>query len=698
MNIRICWLRALMMTPIAASMILLGEAAVAQTPPKIVVRPDPVINQDRFSSDPSDGARFFAQSTMPDTHGHGGVFTDLNNDGFPDLYLPRGNRYDEDTTDSINMLWLFDPQTGDWNLMTGLGAGDPGAGVGAVAGDYDNDGDTDLFIVNFNEPNVLLRNMLVEEGSLRFEDITDQTAAITGPGMQLGVGLAADHGVLLDATFSAVWSDFDRDGDLDLFISSLDKTNIARAESSSKPPGAGERATLYLNLLREGDVSPSGVPRFRDVTMTAGGDMLDAAGAPLPTSGETGVRIASPGVTAGSSADGRHNTPTSYYSKQIAEIASDLTNDGWPEIVAVTTGASYLYRSLGSVDGAWAGFELDTFENIQRSDTGPFVVFGSNVKTPMGITTGDYDNDGDLDVFITGVGASRNDVLTNMFDGSTLTFHRQSEGAFTSEVISWGAQWIDINNDGMLDMAIAPQRTNLSEKLEGEFNVLLFTSLGMNAAQEREFDVQRLMSDSNASVGLMIADFDQDGFVDVLTRGGTSNAHDQLWRNVSMTAEPNTNHWVALRLIGDPSTPGPNGLRSTRDAIGARVTVTSPLFSFGQPTREVLSGGSNSSSSSSLDVNLGLGAADDVTLRIDWPSGQSATVRLSPGVTPIDRRYVIRENAAAFDLNNDGVVDGVDLAIILTQWGADGSADINGDGVVDGADLTLLLNNWGLVL
>ena len=701
---RLC--RALVTAVLMTPAVMNGQPVLAQTPPKIVMLSNN-ISADRYSDQSSDGARTFPASTSPDTHGKGGVFTDLNNDGFPDLYLPRGHLYAENSSDAINALWLYDPPTGTWVLTPGVGAGDPGAGVAAAAADFDNDGDTDLYIANYNEPNVLLRNMLVEEGAIRFEDVTDQTVASSGPGMQLGVGLAAHHGVLLDATFTAVWADVDRDGDLDVFISSHEQSNILRAESSAKPPGAGERTTLYLNLLNEGDVSPGGVPRFRDVTMIAGGDLRDATGAALPTTGATGVRIASPGVTSGTFADGRHNTPTKYFNTHMSAIASDLNNDGWPELVVISSVASYLYRNLGSVNGVWGGFELDTFENIQRSsDTGPFVPFGSGVTTPMGITTGDYDNDGDFDVFITGVGTSRNDVLTNLFDGSTLTFHRQAEGAFTSEAISWGAFWLDDNNDGMLDIAIAPQRTNLSQQLEGEFNLLLFTSLGLNAVNEREYAVERLMSNGNASVGILVADFDQDGYVDLLTRGGTPSASDQLWRNVTMGAEPNMNHWVTLKLIGDPTSPGPNGLRSTRDAIGARVTLVSPILPFGQPMREVRAGGGNSSATSSQDVHLGLGSADDVILRIDWPSERTTTVHLGPNAAApggagktVDQRLVIREISA--DLNNDGVVNGADISNILNAFGQAAAGlpeDLSGDGVVNGADISILLNLWGPVL
>lgn len=711
-------------------------------------------------------SRTFSVSTPPDDHGKGGVFTDLNGDGFPDLYLVRGHLYSENTMDAANEVWLNQPDPEDstkrvFVRLDATGVEHAGGGIGAVAGDFDNDGLIDLYVVNFNEPNALFRNtgnmsmevdvdgqLVTVDNAPQFVDVTDQTVAAEGAGPQLGVGLAAHNGVILDATFTAVWADFDRDGDLDLFVSSFDATNGVRAESKDKPPGRGERSTLYLNLLKEGDVSPAGVPRFRDVTMIAGGDYFGASGEPLPLTGSHGERIASPGVTGGVFTHGRHNTWRYHYDYYMSSVAADLNNSGWPDIVAVSAGELFLYRNLGMQDGEWAGFELDTRDGAQ-------LALGAEVESPMGVAAGDYDNDGDIDLFTSSTGDGKNDVLTNTTSSGAMSFEHQN--ALLVAGTSWGAQWLDANNDGMADLVVATDKTH----------DWLFVNKGLNADGDRAFIEDGagsgLVGDINTdpiSVGLMSADFDQDGFEDVLARGINSNNKDHLWRNVSSTDDGNPNHWLTLRLVGDP-TPNPQtGSASTRDAIGARVTMYGAMAP-GGPTvtqvREVRSGGSNAASTSSLELHFGLGDADDVFAQVDWPSGRTTIIRFYPAKNPVNGRYVIDEAAVDDDLdgvpnafdnciatpnpdqadadndgvgdacegggggectnclectladcelngmllgegpdyNSDGYVDSVDLELTLMAQGYQGGrCDLNKDGIVDSKDVDIILANW----
>jgi len=759
-----CLRRAL---PCLAAALICADAP-AQVPEIVEIEaPAP---DTQFSPNTVDGGRTFDGGTSPDYHGKGGVFTDLNGDGFPDLYLVRGHRHLETPTSSANQVWLYNADTGEWDLQFNTGAERAGAAIGAVAADFDNDGDIDLYVVNYNEPNVLLRNRLMPEGVFGFEDVTGLTVATASAGPQLGVGLAAHHGVVLDATFTALWADVDRDGDLDLFVSNFDQDNGVRAESFHKPPGRGERSTLYLNMLKEMTSleleANDGVPRFADATMQSGGDAERGA----------------VGVTAGSFEDGRHNTPGNHFMTHMASLAADLDNDGWADIVVAGDDIVHLYRNLGVLNGAWQGFELDTYDGVAVDENGDPILFGGEpialgeelklnsngqvvgvkggVVAPMGVTAGDYDNDGRLDLFFTSLLGPGNDVLTNLSSGSTMAF--QDQNRLRATATAWGARWLDANNDGMLDLVVAVQGN--SDVPGDNLRDFLFVNNGINSSGQREFledgagsGLTRADSTGQSSLGLMVADFDRDGFVDIMARGGPGNA-DQLWPNVSATQESNANHWLTLHLVGDPTENPSTGLASTRDAMGARVTVSALIdpSTFGtiDQVREINSGDSNAASTSSLDAHFGLGEADDAMVRIDWPSGRTTHIRFYTGGSPVDALYIIREDAPdsdgdtvpdmfdnciniantdQVDADNDGQgnacesgcasclcstdpncgfgaltlnegpdydsngwVDETDLELTLLAQGYEGGrCDLNGDGMVDSQDVDIILNCWG---
>lgn len=136
-------------------------------------------------------------------HAPGGVFADLNNDGYPDLYLMRApdgngsgaNQLFENVSDGAGGR-TFD------QVANNGGAGDPGAATGAIAADYD--GDLDLYVTNFNQPKALLQNQFAQAGVLQFVDVTAATDPTPGVADdQFGVGNAFFEGVALDNLLTA---------------------------------------------------------------------------------------------------------------------------------------------------------------------------------------------------------------------------------------------------------------------------------------------------------------------------------------------------------------------------------------------------------------------------------------------------------------------------------------------------------------
>ncbi len=208
-------------------------------------------------------------------HAGGAVFTDLNNDGYADLYAPSGSVF---TGGLVNQLFVNVPDGSGGRTFTRV-ANDGGAGGaspatnGAVAADFDNDGDLDLYVINFRADNVLYKNMWVEDHptggdptELRFVDVT----ALTDPTPDNPAG-DTQHGLAfatfqnpdpffgndrLDGSLAAAWADVNRDGLIDLYVGNWDGTN--GDPGTARDGQLGERDTLYLN---------NGDGTFTDVTM-----------------------------------------------------------------------------------------------------------------------------------------------------------------------------------------------------------------------------------------------------------------------------------------------------------------------------------------------------------------------------------------------------------------------------------------------
>jgi hypothetical protein len=193
-----------------------------------------------------EGERYF----FPEIMGGGGAFFDLENDGDMDLYLVQGGSLTKPETSPGNQLYRNDGKGHFENITRGSNAGNDGYGMGVAAGDYNNDGLTDLYVTNVG-PNILLRN----NGDGTFEDVT--AAA--------GVG-DAGWGV------SAAFFDSDLDGDLDLVLANYIRWSVESEKHCYNQSGGHDycspnsyelpaRDTLYRN---------NGDGTFEDISERAG--------------------------------------------------------------------------------------------------------------------------------------------------------------------------------------------------------------------------------------------------------------------------------------------------------------------------------------------------------------------------------------------------------------------------------------------
>ena len=594
-----------------------------------------------------------------DGHGPGAVFADLDNDGFPELYLMRAG-HDRDGGETANHLYLNVPDGAGGRRFERLpddgGAGDRGRATGAVAGDYDNDGDLDLYVINFDEPNALYQNQWTQTGILAFVDVT----ALTDPTPetkddQFGVGMAFFEGIALDNSLTAAWADVDRDGDLDLYVGNHNGWFNVPIEGPFDVPG--RRDVFYIN---HGDGT------FSDMTMALG----------------------VPGYV---TVDGGFQTSNQRFSSTNAVIFADFNNDRWPDLFVTNKiggpdDRDMLYMNRGLTEGgAWGGFEMVTYV-IQPT-------FGHRSGAAMGGAVGDRDNDGDLDIYITDwsnpddpEAPGQNDLWLNRFvETGRISFEHSTEALAK---FSWGTQWQDFDNNGFQDLHVATQ---------GGFRDFLYLNTGatlVELAVEAGIDQVRNARTSLAS------DYNRDGWSDIFVAnldGGPS----ALFESDLARIFPQ-NHFLTVKLLGDAG-PAAGRLRSTRDAVGARAVVSADLDGNGEIlpwehlTREVVAGLGNAASTASLELEFGLGPDESVVLQVLWPSGGESSF-----IVGADRFIEIDEaTIRTGDIDASGTVDFTDLLLILSNWGEcppdpePCPADVGGSGRVDVEDILLVLTNWG---
>ena len=609
-------------------------------------------------------------SVPGDGHAPGAVFTDLDNDGYADVYVMGGRNWGASQM-LPNRLYL---NVSDGNRRTfqevagAAGAGSTGEHNGALAADYDNDGDQDLYVINWyagddpassmaHDKNRLYRNNLVESGQLSFTDVTDLTDPTPSQNDdQHGVGWATHAGQSVNQSLTAAWGDPDRDGDLDLYVGT--HHGWWNWQPGQTP---GQRDTFYRN---------NGDGTFTDVTMPWG-------------------------VTGFETASGDYTVPGAQnYSSSNAVIFADFNNDRWPDLfvsnkIGGPVDRDMLYINQGAdADGNWLGYESVTYQLP--------TTFGHRTGAAMGVTAGDVDNDGDLDIYMTDwsnpdqfpsdgsphLPNGPNDLWINQLsDAGQLDFVHSGE---IGSIYSWGTQFADFDNNGFLDVHVATDSG-------------LRDALYLNSASgfSSEVGLPSGFSETRNSRGSITADYNRDGFVDLLVINPWTNGDSVLYENQSASLVDHG--FLVIKLTGDPDLPG--ALKSSRDAIGARANVTADLDGDGvveaneRLLREVVSGSSNAASTSSLELDFGIGQADSATVEVLWPSGRRTTLTVGA-----DQYIALQEILA--DANGDGEVDDADLSSWAAGYGmssgataADGDADL--DGNVDGADWLAVQRSYG---
>ena len=494
-----------------------------------------------------------------ETNGCGVAFVDYDNDNWTDILLLNGTRLEgfPKGKEPTNKLYRNNRDGTFTDVTAKAGLKRTGWASGVSVGDYDNDGNEDFFITYWGQ-NVLYRN----NGDGTFADVTGK-AGLAAPGTRWGSG--------------STFVDYDRDGNLDLFVA-----NYLKFDSASVPePGKG------ANCFWKGvpvNCGPKGLPTDTNLLYRNNGD-----GTFTDVSEKSGV----------AKVGGRYS---------MTAVTIDFNDDGWTDIyVACDSTSSTLYRN--NKDGTFTDVALETGSAYNED---------GQAQAGMGVTVGDYNADGRLDIFKTHF----SDDLPVLYKNGGRGFFEDASRAAGFEhtrYVQWGTGFADFDNDTWPDLMIVtgnvyPEVEKFFKEYPHRSPRLVFRNLGNNRFREVTAESGSGVLAPKSSRGAAFGDFDNDGDVDALVMN--MNEPPLLLRNeYANDGRRPTNNWLKVKLTG---------MKSNRSAIGARVSVKIGAH---LQTQEVTSQ-SSYYSHNDLRLHFGLGAnvkANQIEIR--WPNGQVETIK-----------------------------------------------------------------------
>lgn len=482
-----------------------------------------------------------------ETKGSGIAFFDYDQDGWLDIYLTNGLRLDEKWPPGQEpRSHLFkNNRDGTFTDVTDKsGLGQVGWQTGVCVGDYDNDGWDDIFC-GFWGHNALFHN----NGDGTFTDVTRKA------------GLYNER---VRWTSGSTWLDYDRDGWLDLFVANFVEFDRAKVPS----PGEGNCQWMGLPEM----CGPRGLPPGSNLLYHNNGD-----GTFSDVSEKSGIL-----------------KPGPHYS--ITPVSYDFDNDGWPDIyVAVDSMPSLYFHN--NHDGTFT--EKGVEAGCALTDDG-------REQAGMGVAVGDYDCDGNLDIFKTNFSHDTSDLYRNNGDG---TFSDKTFSAGVAEnmqYVGWGDGFVDYDNDGWLDIIqinghVYPdvEKAHVAQFKQPR---IVYRNLGNGTFRDVSAQMGSGVAQRFSSRGAAFGDYDNDGDIDVLVLN--MNDLPSLLRNEG----GNRHNWIKIKLIGT---------KCNRTAIGARVRVTSA----GHTQMDEVHSGGSVMSQSDLRLHFGVGEAKKIdAIEVKWPT------------------------------------------------------------------------------
>jgi hypothetical protein len=485
-----------------------------------------------------------------EANGTGLAFLDYDNDGWLDLFVVNGTRFEVSAKAPPPTSYLYRNQNATFtDVSRKAGFTRSGWGNGVCTGDFDNDGDTDLYVTYWG-PNSLYRN----SGKGTFEDVAGRA------------GVAGDPKLW---STGCTFADYDRDGLLDIFVA------------------------RYVEFNPKQIPLPGAMPHcvFKDAPVFCGPRGLPASPPSLYRNKGDGTFedvSARSGIQNGSSCYG------------FTATAADLNGDGWVDFyVACDSTASLYFRNKG--DG--------TFSDVAIQAGIAYNEHGSE-QAGMGLAVGDYNRDGWLDL-----------TKTNFIRDYPNLYRNTGKGVFEDSVMAagmavnpgfvlWGTGFADFDNDGWVDVLqvaghVYPEIQTIDASEPYRNPRLVYRNLGDGKFEDVSAMSGPAVSAAHSSRGAAFADFDNDGDVDVAIMN--MDEAPSLARN----DYTGTNRWIKVTL---------EGTKSNRSAIGANVTVV-----IGE-IRQTAPVTSQTSYLSANDPRLHFGIGEALSVDrivVRWPSGEA---------------------------------------------------------------------------